>query len=55
MATSSFYKSFVIKDKKVAQKFRQALLTQHPIKVEKKDLPKEFKRGIELLKNYSFH
>ncbi len=43
MATSSFYKSFVIKDKKAAQKFRKALLTQHLIKVEEKDLPKEFK------------
>jgi len=47
IATSSFYKSFVIKEKKAAQKFCQALLTQHLIRVEKKDLPKEFKRGIE--------
>ncbi len=43
----------VLSSKRKAQKFRQALLTQHLIKVEKKDLPKEFKRGIELLKNDS--
>ncbi len=55
MATSSFYKSFVVRDQKAAQKFRKALLAQHPIKVEEKNLNKEFKRGIDLLKSYSFN
>jgi hypothetical protein len=55
MATSSFYKSFVVRDQKAAQKFRKALGAKHPIFVVEKNLNKEFKRSIDLLKSYSFN
>jgi hypothetical protein len=55
MATSSFYKSFVVRDQKAAQRFRKALGAKHPVFVVEKNLNKEFKRSIALLKSYSFN
>jgi hypothetical protein len=51
MATSSFERDFVIKDKEVAEKFLKELnKPPHVIKVKKRDLEKDKKVGLKLLK-----
>lgn len=50
MATSSFDREFVVKDKEVSDRVRQELDMKHIIKVKKCDLDKESKKGIKLLK-----
>lgn len=51
MATSSFDRDFVIKDKEVAEKFLQELnKPPRAIKVKKRDLEKDKEVGLKLLK-----
>lgn len=50
MATSSFDRNFVVKDKKAADKLRQALSKEHVIKVKVRNIDEENKKGLELLK-----
>lgn len=51
MATSSFDRDFVIKDKEVAEKFLKELSKPpRKIKVITRDIDKESKRCLELLK-----
>jgi hypothetical protein len=52
MATSSFFRDFVITDKKVAEKFLQELDKPNVIKVKKRDLEKDKKEGLKLLKKH---
>ncbi len=54
MATASFDKSFVIKDKTAASKFRKELSKEHVVLVKKIDVEETTKKGIELLKQLSF-
>jgi hypothetical protein len=53
MATCSFDRSFEIKDAQAAEKLRKALSVPHPVKVTKRDIGQESKKGIELLKRSS--
>jgi hypothetical protein len=52
MATSSFNKHFVIRDKKVAKKFRDDYNKEHKVIVKSVDLEKQYEKGVELLKKY---
>ncbi|WP_133493130.1 hypothetical protein [Alcanivorax sp. 24] len=50
MATASFDKSFVVKDKQSIDQIHQDMANPRHIKVKKRDYTAESKRGIELLK-----
>lgn len=50
MATSSFDKKFVIKEASVAEQFLQSIQVQKKIKVTKRHIEAETKKGLELLK-----
>lgn len=50
MATSSFTRSFIIKDPVVAERFLLSLQQQTKIKTEERDFGKEAKKAIKLLK-----
>lgn len=52
MATSSFDKSFVVRDKSTADKFCSDFNKSHPVKVERRDSTKDKKEGISLLKQF---
>ncbi|MEK7434976.1 MAG: hypothetical protein AABZ74_17715 [Cyanobacteriota bacterium] len=50
MATSSFDRDFIVKNKEDSDKFIEELKNVQTIKVKPRDIDKESKRGIELLK-----
>lgn len=50
MATASFEKSFVVKDKRSIDRIHQDLATPRLIKVKKRDYKAENARGVQLLK-----
>ena len=50
MATASFDKNFVVKDKKSIKRIHQDLAHPRLIKVKKRDYKAENERGIQLLK-----
>lgn len=50
MATASFDKSFVVKDKQSIDRIKQDLANPRHIKVNKRDYTVESKQGIALLK-----
>ena len=47
MATSSFFRDFVVTDKKAADKLRKALSKKHIIKVKVRDLEEDKKIGLK--------
>ena len=56
MATASFEKSFVVKDKRSIDQIHQDLATPRLVKVKKRDYKAENARGIQLLKQrLEFH
>ncbi|WP_394178464.1 hypothetical protein [Marinomonas posidonica] len=49
MATTSFDKSFVIKDRESSKRFMKAVAQPRLVDVEDKDLKAESKKGLQLL------
>lgn len=52
MATSSFYREFVVTDKESADKLREELSKKNIIKVKKTNLDKNNEKALRLLKEF---